>query len=118
MSYIDDVTNKTYTYVLQRFVEEKKMAKSVNGGGALRRFSGETVENLVHMIWVELAKVHTKSSSSIDIVDLKGDDVQLTITDDNGDSIDESVDRHCFINGKLSVAVECKTVIWHMQLPT
>lgn len=110
MSYIDDIAEIAYNYVVKRLDEELEMSKSCSGG-ALRYFSGETVENLIHIIWNELAEADINKINSIKIKDLKGDKVPLTVCDSDGNSINESVDRHCFINGKLVAAIECKTYI-------
>ena len=105
MSYIDDIAEIAYNYVVKRLDEELEMSKSCSGG-ALRYFSGETVENLIHIIWNELAEADIYKINSIKIEDLKGDKVPLAVRDSDGNSINESVDRHCFINGKLVAAIE------------
>lgn len=76
-------------------------------GGALRTAMGDIVENLVEKIWRDLCEKYPL----IDAYICKGVSCPLIITDKEGNQITESVDRHCYINGKLVAAIECKTYL-------
>ena len=95
-------------YLKERLAEQACMDDAGVGGGKLRAYSGETVENLVRRIWKNLAKNHPGSGAHVE----KGDDVPIVVTDDEGNSIEESVDQHCYTTkDKMAVAIEAKTYL-------
>lgn len=100
------ITDKAYQFVLERFIEEQKFDNESNAGGKIRKFSGETVEQLTCLIWEMLAKKHNKVAKVI-----KGTNAPIRVSDNNGNYIEESVDQHCYIGDKLVVAIEDKTYL-------
>lgn len=80
---------------------------SILSGGALRQEMGDMVEKLTDEIWNSLCEKYPYVNAEI----RRGPDDPIQIVDDDGNSITESVDRHCYINGKLVLAIECKTYL-------
>lgn len=72
-------------------------------GGALRAAMGKIVEDFTEYIWNEVAK----EFPTLDSLMIRGEKSPITIFG----SFKESVDKHCYINGKLVLAVECKTYL-------
>lgn len=85
-------------YLLSRFVKASSLS-----GGPLRQAMGEIVEDFVEYVWVSVSRQYPNLQSRI----VKGADEPITIFG----SFKESVDRHCYINDKLVLAVECKTYL-------
>lgn len=76
-------------------------------GGKLRQVMGAIVEDLVEVIWNNFSEKYPEAKATI----CKGDTTPIKIIDCYNNSIEESVDRHCYINGKLVLAIECKTYL-------
>lgn len=80
--------------------------KEIENSGDYRAYSGNTVEKLVDLLFEKLKELYP----SLNIECLVGRKSPISIQ--NGKyHIEESVDRHIFINGKLVLAVECKTYL-------
>lgn len=102
----ESIVNQAYQFILERFSEQRKLEHASDVGGKLRTFSGDTVEQLVRMIWNELASKH-----GCDAKVVKGDDAPIKVTDEDGNYIEESVDQHCYIGDNLVLTVEAKTYL-------
>lgn len=76
-------------------------------GGPLRQVMGDMVETFTDEIWNSLCEKYPYVNAEI----RKGPNDPIKIVDKDGNSITESVDRHCYINGKLVMAIECKTYL-------
>lgn len=76
---------------------------SILSGGLLRKKMGEIVEQFVEIVWNNVSKDYPTLEAKI----VKGESAPIPIYG----SFSESVDRHCFINGKLVLAIECKTYL-------
>ena len=76
-------------------------------GGPLRKRMGEIVEELVELIWNNLSEKYPHVNAKI----CTGSESPIQIVDSLGNAIEESVDRHCYINNQLVLAVECKTYL-------
>lgn len=103
MKTIDEIVNDVYNYLDNRFNAEEKLT----GEGAVRNFAGETVEKLATLVWDEVGKNYPELYSKITV----GKKTPYKIIDAEGNSINESVDRHCFINGEFVLAIECKAYL-------
>lgn len=101
-----DITEKTYKFVLARLEEQRDLEDVPDSSGMLRTFSGDTVELMTRLIWTELAEKYDRNA-----IVIKGDYAPVKITDEDGNTIEESVDQHCYIDGKFVLAVECKTYL-------
>lgn len=80
---------------------------SVLTGGPLRQKMGDMVENFVDEIWLSLCEKYPTVNATI----TRGPSDPIKIVDKDGNSITESVDRHCYINNKLIAVIECKTYL-------
>ena len=98
-----DIMNEIKNFILEQFEIERKLDE----GGKIRQFSGEIVENVSEMIWNLLSSKYPKVDAQI----YTGKDKPYKIIDPDGNYINESVDKHCYINGKLVLAIECKTYL-------
>lgn len=96
------ISNKAYNFLMTEL--EKA---SIYSGGELRTAMGSLVERLTDLIWNELQNKYPQIDSKI----VSGPSSPLTIMDGFGNSITESVDRHCYIDGNLILAIECKTYL-------
>lgn len=92
--------------IFSLFIESLQEASSLEGG-PLRKRMGEIVEELVEYIWNNLSDKYPNVKAKICI----GSDSPIKIIDTLGNSIEESVDRHCYINDQLVLAIECKTYL-------
>ena len=97
-----EIANQVYCYLMDKFDYAKDLT-----AGELRNFSGLIVEDMIDLIFEECAKNHENVDGKIYI----GNSVPVVITDPQGYSIKESVDKHIFINGELVCAIECKTYL-------
>lgn len=89
------------------FLMKELEGASAYSGGELRTAMGGIVEHLTDLIWGELQKKYPQVDAKI----VPGPTSPLTITDGCGNYITESVDRHCYIDGQLVLAIECKTYL-------
>lgn len=80
--------------------------KEIENSGDYRAYSGNTVEKLVDLLFDKLKELYP----SLNIECLVGRKSPISIQSGKY-HIEESVDRHIFINGKLVLAVECKTYL-------
>lgn len=96
------MNNQFYNKLITNLENASKLS-----GGPLRQEMGDMVEKLVDDIWEGLCKKYPNVNARIE----KGSSNPLTIFDNKGNKIQESVDRHCFINNKLIACVECKTYL-------
>lgn len=98
-----EIMNEIKNFILEQFEIERKLDE----GGKIRQFSGEIVENVSEMIWNLLSSKYPEVNAQI----YTGKDKPYKIVDPDGNYINESVDKHCYINGKLVLAIECKTYL-------
>lgn len=98
----DIIVDSVYNYLINKFDIAKELT-----AGKLRCFSGSIVEEMIDLIFEKCAESHQNIDGEICV----GRFVPITITDFEGNSIKESVDRHIFINNKLSCVIECKTYL-------
>ena len=68
---------------------------------------GNMVETFTDEIWDFLCKKYPHVCAEI----RRGPADPIEIIDKDKNSITESVDRHCYINNKLVMAIECKTYL-------
>lgn len=80
--------------------------KEIKSSGDYRAYSGNTVEKLVDLLFECLKEYYP----SLNIECLVGKKSPISIKEGKY-HIDESVDRHIFINGRLVLAIECKTYL-------
>ena len=104
--------NEDIAKLVENFLSEQyaiiRQLYTVNGnGGKIRDISGKITETLVEIIWNELAKKYPEKNAQIFI----GSNKPYKIIDPEGNFIEESVDRHCYINNNLVLAIECKTYL-------
>ncbi len=99
--FYKEVANKAYQFIINRLEQQRNMSQD---GGALRDFSGKTVELLMDLIYNEFSKYYNTSS----YIFVKGSDSPVIL----GDNVmKESVDRHAYKNNKLICGIECKTYV-------
>jgi len=106
------MTNNEIAKIIENFLSEQykriRELDSIPGtGGKIRDISGKITETLVEMIWNFLAENHPEVNAEIFV----GSEKPYKVINPNGHFIEESVDRHCYINGKLVLAIECKTYL-------
>lgn len=108
--------NKKILFKLNRFLEIQfnnlqAVTESHDSGGKARSLSGDTVETMIDIIWSELSQEFPLMN--LNITNGKKTPVLVTNSSLEGtiSSVKESVDRHCFINNKLMIAIECKTYL-------
>lgn len=94
--------NKFYNNLLYKLEQA-----SVLSGGPLRTVMGDMVEVFTDEIWNFLCEKYPQVRAEIK----RGPTDPIKITDKDNNSITESVDRHCYINDKLVLAIECKTYL-------
>lgn len=90
--------NKVISFLFEQLNEAKELS-----GGPLRAKMGTIVESFVDRAWAGLCEKYPNVPAEIKI----GSKSPITIYK----SFKESVDRHCYINGKLVFAIECKTYL-------
>lgn len=94
--------NKFYNDLLYKLEQASTLS-----GGPLRQEMGDMVETFTDEIWNFLCEKYPHVNAEI----RKGPTDPIKIVDKDGNSITESVDRHCYINNKLVLAIECKTYL-------
>ena len=94
--------NKFYNDLLYKLEQASDLS-----GGPLRQIMGDMVETFTDEIWNFLCEKYPHVNAEIK----RGPTDPIKIVDNDGNSITESVDRHCYINGKLILAIECKTYL-------
>ena len=92
--------------IIYNYINNELNNASTLTGGPLRQVMGELVENMIDLIWQEMQKKYPNVNSKITV----GKKTPIKITNKGG-SIEESVDRHGFINGKMVIGIECKTYL-------
>lgn len=90
--------NKAISFLFEQLNEAKEL-----NGGPLRAKMGTIVENFVDQAWALLCEKYPNVPAEIKI----GSKKPITIYK----SFKESVDKHCYINGQLVLAIECKTYL-------
>jgi len=98
--YYKEVAKSGYNFLLNRFKIQREMNQ--NDGGALRSFSGDTVELFMDKIFNEFKNYYNLNNYSFKV----GSTSPVILGD--GD-IKESVDRHLYKNNILLCGIECKT---------
>lgn len=102
-----EIAEQVENFLTEQYAEIRKLDSIPGNGGKIRDLSGEITETITEMIWNLLAKNHPEVKAEIFI----GDTHPYRIEDKDGNFIEESVDRHCYINGNLVLAIECKTYL-------
>lgn len=102
----NEIALEVKQYIMNEFVVLRNYT-SQNLPGKVRSVSGTMVEGIVDLIWNKLSEKYPLVKSKIAI----GRKTPVTVIDDDGIEIKESVDRHCFINDIFVLAIECKTYL-------
>ena len=102
-----EIAEKVKNYLTEQYEKIKELDALPNTGGKIRDLSGNITETLVEMIWEALAEEYPELKAEVVV----GDERPYRIVDMDGNYIDESVDRHCYINDKLVLAIECKSYL-------
>lgn len=102
---------KLNKFLVHQFNNLQEVTENHDSGGKTRSLSGETVEKIIDIIWSELGQEFPLMNLNITNgkntpVLVKNSDLEGTVS-----SVKESVDRHCFINNDLILAIECKTYL-------
>ena len=101
-----EIVIKVKEYLTERFAILKQY--EIKGqAGKLRAGSGATVEGMIDLIWSSLTKKYPNVNARI----TTGRTTPVIIIDEDGEEISESVDRHCFIDNEMVLAIECKTYL-------
>lgn len=95
------MVDKTYNFIVNKL----ELASTLSGG-PLRKVMGDLVEDMIDFIWYETSLKYPAVNNKITI----GKQTPIIISNKGG-SIKESVDRHCFINNKMVLCIECKTYL-------
>lgn len=95
------MVDKTYNFIMNKLDEA-----SVLSGGPQRTVMGNLVENMIDFIWGQMQIKYPNVNSKIVV----GKSMPITIINSGG-SIQESVDRHCYINNRIVACIECKTYL-------
>lgn len=102
----EEIVIKVKEYLTERFAILKQY--EIKGqAGKLRAGSGATVEGMIDLIWSSLTKKYPNANARI----TTGRTTPVIIIDEDGEEISESVDRHCFIDNEMVLAIECKTYL-------
>lgn len=102
-----DILKQVKDFLTKQYETIKVLDEPGTNGGKIRDISGKITETLTEMIWHAFEKKYPNVKAKIYI----GDDKPYRIEDNDGNYIEESVDRHCYINDKLVLAIECKTYL-------
>lgn len=102
-----EIAKQVENFLAEQYAEIRKLDNIPGNGGKIRDLSGKITETLTEMIWNLLAKNHPEVKAEIFI----GDTHPYRIEDEDGNFIEEAVDRHCYINNNLVLAIECKTYL-------
>jgi hypothetical protein len=97
-------------FIYNKFDLLQSLEDKPNSGGQIRHHSGILVEDLVSFIWNVVVKNYPNKTLRI----IHGKDEPIKLVNKKGDvvgKLNESVDRHCFINDKLVAIIECKTYL-------
>ena len=99
-----EITQKTYEKIINGFEKLKKY-----NAGALRNESGNLVEEITSFIWKEVSKMYPHINAQI----FKGSKKPIIAKSKKTGKfkIKSSVDKHCFINETLVLAIEDKTYL-------
>lgn len=102
----EEIVIKVKEHLMGRFAILKQYEINKQSG-KLRAGSGAAVEDMIDLIWNALASKYPEVNSRIAVGRL----TPVAVIDEDGEEITESVDRHCFIDGKMVAAIECKTYL-------
>lgn len=102
-----EIAEQVENFLAEQYARIRELDSGVNNGGKIRDLSGKITETITEMIWNFLAANHPEVKAEIFV----GDTRPYRIEDEDGNFIEESVDRHCYINDKLVLAIECKTYL-------
>lgn len=102
----EEIVVKVKEYLTERFAILKQYEINKQAG-KLRAGSGATVEGMIDLIWSHLTNKYPDVNARM----TTGRATPVIIIDEDGEEISESVDRHCFINNEMVLAIECKTYL-------
>lgn len=102
-----EIAKQVENFLAEQYARIRELDSGANNGGKIRDLSGKITETITEMIWNFLAENHPEVKAKIFV----GDTHPYRIEDESGNFIEESVDRHCYINNKLVLAIECKTYL-------
>ena len=102
----EEIVVKVKEYLMERFAILKQYEINKQAG-KLRAGSGATVEGMIDLIWSHLTNKYPDVNARI----TTGRTTPVIIIDEDGEEISESVDRHCFIDDEMVLAIECKTYL-------
>ena len=100
--YYKEVAQKAYQFILNRLEQQRNIPQ--NEGGILRNFSGETVEQLMNLIFEEFQTYYNLKEFTF----IKGSESPVIL---GNNVMKESVDKHMYKNNKLICGIECKTYV-------
>lgn len=99
---MDNLTDEVYNFLIDKFNYAKQLE-----AGQLRNFSGTIVEDMIELIWNRISSLYPNIKAKI----IRGSLKPYHIEDSCGNYIDESVDKHCYINDEMVLIIECKTYL-------
>lgn len=102
-----EIANQIKKYLQNEYALMRELDISGTKGGQMRQKSGDITETLIEMIWNNLAENYPNLNAYI----YTGTDKPYRIEDYDGNYIEESVDKHCYINNELVLAIECKSYL-------
>lgn len=102
-----EIVNEVMNYLNNQYAYIRELDAVAGNGGKIREASKEITETLTELIWNRLAERYPTLKAEIVV----GETRPYRIIDEQGYYMDESVDRHGYINGELVVAIECKTYL-------
>lgn len=113
-SKLNPKTKKIIIEKINSFYEKQlnkisKYAKQNNTGGKIRQAMGDLGEDLSALAWTEIAKIYSNIEKPIK--PKKGEQDQVKCVNKNGNKFYAHVDKHCYINGKFSLAIEAKSYL-------
>lgn len=98
------ITQYTYDYLWNRL---KYQGEANFSGGENRKYSGETVESCIDVIIDMFSELYPTLN-----IELRGDSDKIKVFGKDGIAfIEESVDKHIYVNGSLELIIECKTYL-------
>lgn len=102
-----EIAEQVENFLAEQYAKIRELDSAPGNGGKIRDISGQITETITEIIWNCLATNYPNIKAEICV----GETRPYRIEDEDGNFIEESVDRHCYINDKLVLAIECKTYL-------
>ena len=102
-----EIAEQVENFLAEQYAKIRELDSVPGNGGKIRDLSKQTTETMTEIIWNSLAQNYPEVKANIFV----GEEHPYRIEDEDGNFIEESVDRHCYINDKLVLAIECKTYL-------